>query len=1078
MKKISYIPFVAFSLLLIAAACRQTEIEDPSAGSHVITATLERGAATKTHFEDPIDGVYYPYWSEGDELAVYADGIPFVDVYTLTSGAGTEKGVFSGKVTGSRYVALYPYADKVKEGLQGNVLSLELPSVQSYAPGSFGEGAFPMLAVGGEGGLSFKNLCSVLKISVTGSAGVRAVHFVAHDGKMSVSGPATVRTDFDGLPELVMSECGSDRVTVKCPGVQLNEDEPEDFFIVIPAGTYKGGFSVEVETFEGTYTREVNSDVTFGRSQFRYIKPFRCDADGEIDPDDIPYNQIWYVTTNNSKYNPPSDAFDRPVVSNTYKDGKGVIVFDGPVTTIGERAFAGYDIDKVILPNTVETIGENAFYYTDIDSFRTPDNLKSVARDAFNYCSSLKRIYGAHSTSDEKGLVLNGKLLAYAFSALEETLVIPEGVTSIVEYLFSRRDAIKQVIFPEGFRSLGDACFINCRKLETVTFPESFDTMGNYVFDECSSLREFKGDNDMIPDGHIIVDEYGYMKAFAGKGLVDYVIPEGVVSISGYFQNNPSLHSLTIPDSFKYVTYPPFRGCDNLEFLYGAHTTADHHCLIGTGDLITVTPVLPKEYAVPSGYDLTYMFYTFEGVKTVERLSIPDDVNYISLNAFGNMPQLKSLRLSADLANMEDPFVGTKNLDTLYLRSYAPPIYVESEYASFANDGLVICVPKGVEEIYKKAPTWSKYAKYIKGYEYKDLPAPDYYMSSDYSRDGKVTLLQKAKKGQGIDIVMMGDAFSDREIANGTYKAVMNKMADAFFSEEPYKSYRDLFNVYCVDVVSTTEGYDHKGQALGGWFGDGTQVGGNDARCIEYALGAVSEDRMDNTLIIVAMNSTKYAGTCWMHDSVSGEVKDYGCGTSVCYFPVGSDEGQIERLVHHEAGGHGFAKLADEYAYEYMGTVPQDYIDGSNYKVPYGWWKNGDFTNDYNSVKWRRFLFDDRYKYDGLGCFEGAFTYWKGAWRPTDTSIMRYNVDGFNAPSREAIWYRIHKLAYGDSWSYDYEEFVAYDAVNRKTAASASAPRRYAPEKPFTPTAPPVLTGMTWREALQTRPDRRPKSER
>ena len=294
----------------------------------------------------------------------------------------------------------------------------------------------------------------------------------------------------------------------------------------------------------------------------------------------------------------------------------------------------------------------------------------------------------------------------------------------------------------------------------------------------------------------------------------------------------------------------------------------------------------------------------------------------------------------------------------------------------------------------------------------------------------------------------------------------------------PYAEKGDLFNVYCVDVVSTTEGYDHKGQALGGWFGDGTQVGGNDARCIEYALGAVSEDRMDNTLIIVAMNSTKYAGTCWMHDSVSGEVKDYGCGTSVCYFPVGSDEGQIERLVHHEAGGHGFAKLADEYAYEYMGTVPQDYIDGSNYKVPYGWWKNGDFTNDYNSVKWRRFLFDERYQYDGLGCFEGAFTYWKGAWRPTDTSIMRYNVDGFNAPSREAIWYRMHKLAYGDSWSYDYEEFVAYDAVNRKTAASSSALRRYAPEKPFTPTAPPVLTGMTWRGALQTRPDRRPKSER
>ena len=31
---------------------------------------------------------------------------------------------------------------------------------------------------------------------------------------------------------------------------------------------------------------------------------------------------------------------------------------------------------------------------------------------------------------------------------------------------------------------------------------------------------------------------------------------------------------------------------------------------------------------------------------------------------------------------------------------------------------------------------------------------------------------------------------------------------------------------------------------------------------------------------------------------------------------------------------------------------------------------------------------------------------------------------------REAI-YRIHKLAYGASWKYDYETFVSWDAKNR-----------------------------------------------
>ena len=76
---------------------------------------------------------------------------------------------------------------------------------------------------------------------------------------------------------------------------------------------------------------------------------------------------------------------------------------------------------------------------------------------------------------------------------------------------------------------------------------------------------------------------------------------------------------------------------------------------------------------------------------------------------------------------------------------------------------------------------------------------------------------------------------------------------------------------------------------------------------------------------------------------------------------------------------------------------------------------------------------------------------------------MRYNTGGFNAPSREAIWYRIHKLAYGDSWDYDYEEFVAYDAKNRKTSAS-TAPRENKVDRHAKPTSPPVVIPRRWNE--------------
>ena len=36
----------------------------------------------------------------------------------------------------------------------------------------------------------------------------------------------------------------------------------------------------------------------------------------------------------------------------------------------------------------------------------------------------------------------------------------------------------------------------------------------------------------------------------------------------------------------------------------------------------------------------------------------------------------------------------------------------------------------------------------------------------------------------------------------------------------------------------------------------------------------------------------------------------------------------------------------------------------------------------------------------------------------------------YNVPSREAIYNRIHKLAYGYNWTYNYEEFVSWDAPN------------------------------------------------
>lgn len=1063
----------SLALMLLAISCQQPDLGFSSSGPQVLTASLEGKPATKTHLSNPVDGVYYPFWTSRDALAVYVDGLSYPDKYTIFDGVGTDKGVFTGTVKGGSYVALYPYADLSEEGLRDNVLTLNLPAEQIFSEESFGEGAFPMLAVSHDQSLSFLNLCAVLKVSMTGETSVKAIRFRANDEKMAVSGKATVHTDFTSLPELVMASGGSPEVTLQCTSIFLDKDTPVDFFIVIPPGTYKGGFTLEVDTFSGSYTKTITSDVTFARSQFRYIAPFVCETNGEIDPDDLPYNQIWYVTDNGRILHLRDEGyFNSGIVSHTYENGKGVIVLDGPLTEVKQDAFYhSENLKEIKLPNSVEKIGVLAFAESGLEEFRVPDNLVSVGALAFNRCSNMTRFYGKHVSEDGRYIVLDdGTAVAYAGGAVTDPMYVPEGVKNLASQLFHDEKNLRNLILPEGVESIGDYCFFSCTNLETISLPASLKKVEKTAFENCSSLRALKGESPLIMEERCLVDN-GELFFFAGSGITDFTVPEGVSALyNTAFRNNKTILSLTFPSSLNNLYNQSFYGCDNLEFFYGSQTTEDHHCLVFYGDfLVGVTHICPADYVIPDGYGITRIFMqVFQGITSIERLTMPDSVRETWGNTFCDMPNLRAVVVSAGMSSFGgNDFDNCPKLDTLYLRSFTPPSYYGSD---LSHDGFVICVPEGSKDLYSSSGSWSQYAQYIQEYHYDDLEKPDYYMSADYSHDGEVTTLQRATEGRGIELVLMGDAFSDRQIADGTYAAVMDKMAEAFFSEEPYKSYRDMFNVSAVTVVSATEGYEHGGQALSGWFGSGTEVGGNNDKCMDYALRAVPEDRMDNTLIVVAMNSPAYGGTCYMYNPMT--QGDYGSGTSVAYFPIGESDEGLAQLVHHEAGGHGFAKLADEYAYEDMGTIPESEKQARESNMPFGWWKNADFTSDPSEVKWARFLSDERYQYDGLGVFEGAFTYWKGAWRPTEYSIMRYNTGGFNAPSREAIWYRLHKLAYGAGWVYDYEAFVEYDAVNRKTSESSAAWSPMRRKSTSRPTHPPVMVGKTWRQAIKETPGR------
>lgn len=91
--------------------------------------------------------------------------------------------------------------------------------------------------------------------------------------------------------------------------------------------------------------------------------------------------------------------------------------------------------------------------------------------------------------------------------------------------------------------------------------------------------------------------------------------------------------------------------------------------------------------------------------------------------------------------------------------------------------------------------------------EFPDIvdPFSDLYKSSDYSKDKTYSILQKSTKGKGINIVIMGDAYSDRLINDGTYNNDLSGVIDNIFKEEPLRSLKEYFNVYICFAVSENE---------------------------------------------------------------------------------------------------------------------------------------------------------------------------------------------------------------------------------------------------------------------------------
>lgn len=298
------------------------------------------------------------------------------------------------------------------------------------------------------------------------------------------------------------------------------------------------------------------------------------------------------------------------------------------------------------------------------------------------------------------------------------------------------------------------------------------------------------------------------------------------------------------------------------------------------------------------------------------------------------------------------------------------------------------------------------------------------------AQDGNVVTLQQSTRAKGIDVVLMGDGFTHKEMKpGGRYEKIMRVTMEAFFSEEPVRTFRDYFNVYAVEAVSQS---DSPG------FGANTCFGANPddlpktnySKCLEYARKAPLISR-DTVIVVLIINTEKSRGNCrYVSAGIAfAQVNMFRKGKSF------ADRNYFRNIVAHEAVGHGLGRLADEYV-DRDGTTPEDDKDRRmSLSERYGSNANIDFVSHPKHVKWSHFV--DHPNYPEVGIFEGANRYPKGAYRPTINSLMRGSQGsdvGFNAPSREAIYRRIKELS-GEIYKWD--DFFGYDAINRTEARRA-----------------------------------------
>ena len=661
--------------------------------------------------------------------------------------------------------------------------------------------------------------------------------------------------------------------------------------------------------------------------------------------------------------------------------------------------FAG----ELIIPDNVEEIGPSAFDRCKnlYGSLRLPENLKIIGERAFFFCESLTG-----------------------------SLEIPKGVTNIPTETFAHCGFNGNLVLHDGLSTIGTGAFAYTPFRGELRLPKDLTVISEEAFNVC----DFSG-TLVLPKTLVTIGNRAFAWNWRLTGTIEFA--EGLETIgAGAFAQCSMLEGVVFPASLENIL------ANNSYYEDGG---AFQNCF--TLGSIVCKGIYPPHVMDKAFYGVPKDNFTLE----VPESAIAQYQTAAGWSDFKRIAAHRELVCRPSVACA----LSTQHKQTLVINA-------ESDWEVASKpDWCEVTPSSGYKktELTLTIKAWSETSGQREGDIVFRLKDKDYTHKCHVTQNGYIyaedefLTLQKATKGNngGINIVILGDGYESKDIASGQYLKDMKEEVEHFFGIEPYTTYRDYFNVYTAFPLSTETGVGTINTIRYNRFNT-TYTGGVGLRCdydevFAYSTGAptVTYDNLNQTLIIIVPNSTDYGGICQMWQD----------GAAIAFCPK-SDYGyplDTRGVIQHEAGGHGFGKLGDEYIYhnefiDFCKCTCCPHVWEFNIAKSWGWYDNLELTGKMHQVGWSHLIFDPRYS-DIVDIFEGGYMHTRGVYRSEHNSCMNNDIPYYSTISRESIVKRIKRYA-GEE--YNYEEFVALDKRTAKVAArgfdmsgSRKASQSYAP---------------------------------